>query len=273
MTQGTLFTCATAEAYRDCEVHGLIITARCDTAHEGKTQTFNYIPIVRLSDWLKRDFIVITSARDRPQLEASLSSALESAAFSPTILLTQEPRSILERLFNGDDKKIRAAKPKFEKGVKQWEVFQSLRIPLEVPLPTVTRHFRKTHETVIKECVNQRLAGYYFLSSVIPSEGDGEGYVALLREVHHMPTTLARKIAKGLPADDYKQLCESSGIDSSKLDFTLIDFAMPIGMIRSPELEHLMQAFALLFTRIGISEPDLSYIENLCMEHLGDKNE
>jgi hypothetical protein len=38
---------------------------------------------------------------------------------------------------------------------------------------------------------------------------------------------------------------------------------MPISCIRSPEIEHLMQQFTHLFGRIGIEDPDSTYIDAL----------
>ena len=51
LTQGTLFTCAAAEDYGGCNVHGLVITARCDVA-QNKAAVFNYLPVVSLDDWV-----------------------------------------------------------------------------------------------------------------------------------------------------------------------------------------------------------------------------
>jgi hypothetical protein len=93
--------------------------------------------------------------------------------------------------------------------------------------------------------------------------------VALLREVHHIPARLARRIAEGMDALDYKAFCEGDPAASGKLDFSSTDFAMPTGVVRSPELEHLMQTFAFLFIRIGVHDPEPSYIDDICKQHLG----
>lgn len=51
LTQGSVFCGADAEDYITEPVWGAIITARCDTAHE-KVPVLNYLPIVRVTDWL-----------------------------------------------------------------------------------------------------------------------------------------------------------------------------------------------------------------------------
>jgi hypothetical protein len=44
---------------------------------------------------------------------------------------------------------------------------------------------------------------------------------------------------------------------------SLDDLAMPISIVTSPNIEHFMQSFALLFSRIGIDAPDPSYVAQL----------
>jgi hypothetical protein len=102
LTQGALFTCAKAEGYTGCEVHGLIITARCDAEHD-KVPVHNYIPVVRFADWLSRDFVRIACGRDTAQLEANFATTLKSVSMSASILLTQSPRSILAKLFDNKE--------------------------------------------------------------------------------------------------------------------------------------------------------------------------
>ena len=55
LTQGSIFSAASAENYKKVPVWGICITARCDVAHETKTSVFNYVPIVRYEDWLLVD--------------------------------------------------------------------------------------------------------------------------------------------------------------------------------------------------------------------------
>jgi hypothetical protein len=38
---------------------------------------------------------------------------------------------------------------------------------------------------------------------------------------------------------------------------------MPLGLLRSPNLEHLMQSFALFFGRIGIADIPPKYVAQL----------
>ena len=74
MTQGTIFSGAVAEDYNGCETFGLVITARCDVAND-KAETYNYLPVVRLNDWIHRDGRLILGERLQKEAEAGLRSS------------------------------------------------------------------------------------------------------------------------------------------------------------------------------------------------------
>lgn len=53
LTQGSIINNCIADNYAEgLDVYGLIITPRCDLAHEGKVNTVHYLPIVDFDDWL-----------------------------------------------------------------------------------------------------------------------------------------------------------------------------------------------------------------------------
>jgi hypothetical protein len=98
MTQGTIFACAVAGDYLGCYVHGLVITARCDLAHD-EAQVVSYLPVVRLEDWLHRDGRLLLAQRASADAMGAMKSALRQAKLSEAVLETEEPRKILEVLF------------------------------------------------------------------------------------------------------------------------------------------------------------------------------
>ena|ERR1035437_6615957 len=105
LTQGTIFTCAVAEDYAGCETYGLIITARCDIAHE-KARAYNYLPIVTLDDWLRRDGRIILAERLRSDAMEKMEKLLKHNSFAESILTTQTPRLILNTLFQVKESKV-----------------------------------------------------------------------------------------------------------------------------------------------------------------------
>lgn len=108
--------------------------------------------------------------------------------------------------------------------------------------------------TLLKELTQQRLSGYYFLPSVYDSEDD-LGYVVLLREVKHLSRSAAAAIAAGI---DRTEVSDRNG--SLDLDFGIESFAMPIGEISSPAIEHILQTFAQLFGRIGLDDLSTDFL-------------
>jgi len=85
LTQGTIFSCAVAEDYPGCEVHGMLITARCDVAQD-KVRTYNYLPVVTLNDWVHRDGRIALAERLAADALGGLRQSLKDAGFSPSIL-------------------------------------------------------------------------------------------------------------------------------------------------------------------------------------------
>jgi hypothetical protein len=119
MTQGTIFTCALAGDYVGCSTSGLILTARCDIAHE-KARVLNYIPVVSLDDWLHRDGRVILAQRLLAECVGGMRSTLKDGGFSPAILEAESPRAILETLF--PDNGGRKLRERFEKLCLRFEL-------------------------------------------------------------------------------------------------------------------------------------------------------
>src|SRR5687767_12791788 len=102
LTQGAIFSAALAEDYDQCAVWGLVITARCDIAND-KAPVWNYLPVVRLEDWLHRDGRSLLVERVHSDQRSKLKSLLRESGFSPSILDTEAPEHIVQRLFPSGD--------------------------------------------------------------------------------------------------------------------------------------------------------------------------
>ncbi|WP_147444241.1 MULTISPECIES: hypothetical protein [Corallococcus] len=267
--QGSIFSGALSEDYKGCDIHGLIITARCDLAHD-KTQIFNYLPIAKMQDWIDRDFKSIVCQRWMNEIEGNLRSTLNTAGHSPNILTTEPLASIIEKLFPADaaDKKTKTARDRLEKINSTILKLEKINKEnkLKPFLPPDDKSFASICRQALDDCIRQKLSGYYFLDSISP-DGDKHGYVALLREVRHLPRNLAIKIAAGIEKPEYELHCRHHPEAANKICFDSTDFAFPIGVLRSPEIEHLLQSFSLLFSRIGLTDPETTYIDKLKEHH------
>jgi hypothetical protein len=265
LTQGTIFSCATAEDYADCTTHGLIITARCDVAND-KVRPYNYVPVVSLSDWLHRDGRILLADRLMAEALGGLRNVLRESGFSTTILETETPRSVLSILFCNAHTGTKASKlrNRFSDLCDRYELAsQGLESePSDATCIRIAKVQPKLKDAVLAELVSQRLAGYYFLNRVEP-EQDDNGFVALLREVQAIPRSAAHAVANGLDPCLFADMCKVEPLLRGRLRIPHDGLAMPVGLVASPNLEHLMQSFALLFSRIGIADPDQSYVTGL----------
>ena len=262
LNQGSIFSCAKAERYPKCKVGGVVLTARCDLEQD-KYNVLNYAPVVSLADWLKIDGYELMVSRVATDLNSRIQSALKTVELPSSILNSQTPATILETCIRAHDadKRLKKAEARFIdlderiQHLARWrEGYSSVNIDLFDRCEPFAR-------TVVKELIHHKHAGYYFLPRIEAGSEDS-GFIALLREVNHLPRELARLIAIGMDASNSNLSSNPHWL--TYVDFTASDFAMPIGEIKSPEVEHLLQTFSHLFGRIGLPDPDKAKVEALC---------
>jgi len=256
-TQGTVFSCASAEDYPQTSVYGLVITARCDAVQD-KTPIFSYIPVVQLHEWMLCDGANIAMDRIRADCQGILRKALKDASLSDSLLDTKtvyevydshfKPREI-EKAWNTRCSKIRATMDTY---------VTTQRLRAESGLKEERRLHLLAHttmvDTVLKELTSNRLAGFYLLRDMPSLAGDEGNYVALLREIHHIPTSLTREIVGGLSKEAWAPRASES--PRCPRFFAADDLAAPVAKLKSPWIEHLMQGFTMLFARIGVVDND-----------------
>lgn len=263
LTQGSIFTCAIAEEYETCFTYGLVITARCDVEQD-KVRGYNYLPIISLKDWLAHDGKLILAERFMADIRGQMKNIVKESGFSGEILETEPPKRVLEVLFPEGDKKTKKLRERFGQLCDHHDLASrclksgpdhNLCVQVALIAP-------RLKDGLIKELVHQRLAGHYFLDRVEPG-GDDSGYVVLLREIRLMPKQIARLIAEGIDAKQFDALCDVEHRCRTSLHVGPDNFSMPVGVMASPFLEHLMQAFGTLFGRIGLPDPDPIYLYGL----------
>lgn len=261
-TQGTVFSCAYAEDYPDASVYGLVITARCDAAQD-KAPIFSYIPVVSLHDWMLCDGANLAMDRLRAECQGTLRRALKDASLSESLLETKTVSEIYDTHFRPreSDKawssrcvKIRATMDTYAR-TQQLRVAMTLREERRLLLMANTA----TVDVIVKELSGNRLAGFYLLREMPSLNGDQANHVALLREIHHIPTNLAREIVLGLS----KEAWTERGNDGTRCPRFIAtdDLATPVAKLKSPWIEHVMQNFTMLFARIGVVDNDFSTVK------------
>lgn len=262
LTQGTVFCGAKAGDYLSVPTWGVIITARCDTAQE-KTPLVNYLPLVRVEDWLERDGGTVILDRALSDLLNRFKALMTTRDFAASLLEVYSPSEITAEHFAlpptpGTSKKVekelREAQQAADLAAEIAQVKEALadRPDRALFVRQQLLGCRKWTEAVIKELFSHRLAGYYFIPDIgdLTDNSSALGYVVLLREIHHIPRPTVSRLVNGVAAD------ANGAVDLAGLCFKSFDFACPVTEIQSPWIEHLMQAFCSLFGRIGIVDLD-----------------
>lgn len=253
LTQGTVFNCAMAFRYPKKEVFGLTITARCDVAQE-KYRLLNYVPIVRLDDWLQVDGLEILLDQERKQQIGSIKSALIDADLSPNLVLSVPLSEVISVHFSaeGKDRKVTKIRERLEKIASELEAIETFRTNSRACLSWLTENRLKSIRQLVKDLFDHKVMGYYFLERLYPN-AEAEGFVCLLREGSTMPKEIAEELANGLSAERWSELA-NQGLQG-RFEFLDLDLAGPVTQLGSPTIEHVMQSYANLFGRIGIADP------------------
>lgn len=268
-TQGTVFTCGYAENYPGQIVHGIVITARCDAAQK-KVPIYSFIPVVSLRDWIFKDGAEITLKRVIDDAENTLENILEECNISLTVLRTASRDEIVEKLLRPMARSDRKIETKIRK-------FQNAQMLIDMAEAAVwdggkeaackaLKKVPKLLDKVIKDLSGNKIMGHYLLRGMETFVDDDGDYVALLREVHHIPYSVAQKILNGISAIEWPDDLAKQA--RCPVFLNKEDYCMPVAKLRSPWMEHLMQSWSLLFTRIGVEDIDAASVRR-CLSGIG----
>ena len=255
ITQGTVFSCARALRYENCNVNGLVITSRCDVAQR-KYPVLNYLPIVRLPDWLRRDGLDILKETENKRQSSDLFHFLHNNNISNSITSSISLDRIAEVHFpteKGTSTQKKVAR-NFRAHISLMKEFSN--ISGDSP-DNLYQWFCNSRPSEVKDLI-QRLSrhsvlGHYFFESLDPDTSCSQGFVCLLREVVTLPRPIAECLGRGISAEECLTLCGESY--ALGLSFDHDDLAMPVVEIGSPTIEHIIQSFSNLFGRIGVPDP------------------
>lgn len=245
LTQGSVFIKAYSESYPKAMNYGIIVTARCDISQK-KAKINTYLPVVPISSWMDFDFLEILNKRCRGQVENAFKSQFEAIGGSMLVFKTYGVEKIKSHFF---DPPLSAKQKRALDTLEKIELLDAVSFleSREVSAKKYLEKFPKESESILKELVSQNLSGYYFIDDVC---GDGP-HIVLLRETYH------------LSQEDALSLRVGCKINNLNINYEDGDFSYTIGVVRSPYLEHIMQKFSELFTRIGIDDPEPDAAKNL----------
>jgi hypothetical protein len=270
ITQGTIFSCAQASRYTNCEVHGVTITARCDVAQQ-KYPVLNFLPLVQLKDWLRRDGLDILYEQELNERAGKLKGMLRKENLSealPASISLDEISKVHFPLDEGTTAK-KASSKKFWEFLVECNEFDEVDRQDDPDLMFMwfaTNRASKVEE-IIRRLSRHAVLGHYFLETLSGEASGAQGYVCLLREVATLPKRVAEKLGKGLDSESYKEICGDSS-RSLGLVFEADNLAMPVVQIGSPTMEHILQSFGSLFGRIGVEDPVEDVISGIIVKSM-----
>lgn len=269
LRQGVLFSGAAADGYDGCAVAGLIITAHCDLAHD-KVPVVNFVPVVHAGDWLLRDYAALLSRRLRADSKASITDILKQANLSEALLETESIETVLAVIQEqgGLPAKVKERAKSLCEAVTLCDSVLQTDVIDEVTAGKLTAVNPKTHRRALSELMDESLGGYYFLPNVEP-DVEHIGFVALFRQVYHLPRRIAALIAGGATGEELATIMKDQPNLAARVATEHSTFAMPVGQVTSPFLEHLMQQFGLLYTRIGVTDLAPSFVTSFAEKAAG----
>lgn len=260
--QGTIFTCGQSDYYPNISALGLLITARCDTAQD-KAEVYNYIPIVPIEAWIEKDGLELVAKRALANEVGSIKRALADAGMASSIADFVDYDTILTELRVGTSKQDKAIAKRFEQAV---QAFRAARAILDRPSRTLKEALKfldtndGLYKSLIKELMTNTIAEFHYLERSDIGE-ETRGYVAIMREIGFISADLGKRIAVGLSAEDFSSMADVFLPGENHIRFSVEhDFAMPLSCVSSPFIEFIMQRFANLFSRIGVSDTPKSRI-------------
>ncbi|TDW69015.1 hypothetical protein EDF57_101909 [Novosphingobium sp. PhB55] len=254
--QGTIFTCALSDSYPNIAALGMLITARCDTAQD-KAEVYNYIPLVPVESWIAKDGLEIVAKRAAANEMGSMKKAIADAGMDDVIIELISFDEILRELKKGTSKPEKSIAARFEKALTSYNLAKHI-INQENRLLKSSLEYLSSNDgiykSVIKELINNGIAEFHYIQKSYSGE-ETRGYVALMREIRFISSSLGKKIAIGLDVNEFDAEKDSYAPGLNHVRFSKDqDFAMPLSCISSPLIELVMQRFANLFSRIGVED-------------------
>jgi hypothetical protein len=245
--QGSIFSCARAPSLPHCQSWGIVMTARCDLEHR-KNSAVNYLPIIRFQDYLTTDFVQTIARRSIKQNESDIHKALKQKEVTDGCLSTYPLRTIIDRETTSKQRQMLLDKLDFIEAARAIIIDSPPYAPKQVS--TILVNASKPANTLITELIKQQLPEHYFLEAVDTCGKPSEGYVILLRHMMTMPTNIMARVGAGIT----KEQADSIPNSANHLSFDHEPISMVLGVLRSPDMEHLAQHYASLFVRVGLED-------------------
>ena len=241
ITQGTIFNGAKSRRYPGfLSVCGIVISPRCDIEQK-KVPLYYYLPAIKMEDWMKVDFPPFYIAA----LEKEVKGGLKS-----TLIDCKESESILEKFTPAEvERIIRKHKPqlgtKVENKIEVWKAIENYK--QGGPLKDITdKDSSNVRKNIFDDLITHKNSSFYFLEN----EHEGGGFVLRMREISRVSPEILFKLANGIDGKLTEQELEENDLRQLEDE----EIYMPMYVVKSPFIEHIMQHFMQQFNKIGIED-------------------
>lgn len=247
ITQGSIFNGAKSREYPDSNsVYGLVISPRCDI-EQRKAPLYYYLPAIKMEDWMNVDFPPIYVNLLEAETKNALKGVLKDCNESETILYKLKAEEV-ERI-------IRKHKPqlntKVEERVKLLKALEQYREGGEF-CAIISQDTSGVRKSIINELITHKNPSFYFVENKL--EG---GFVLRMREISRLSPDMLFKLANGVEG----KLSQSEMKENDLRQLEDEELYMPLYVIKSPFMEHIMQHFMQQFNKIGIEDVSKGFIE------------
>ena len=262
LTQGLVFSGVRSLLYPDFACYGIVITARCDLA-QGKVKQIHYVTAVPINLWFMRDCFIIISEEIIKSCQKKIKNWMTEKELNPTVIEEVGPvncKTIIQTYEHNKTKRENILRE-----IEKWGLAKSAKEgnlsdeQIVEALNGIFSNYKKDKANLV---LKQQIHGFYFLPKLVES-GDSSGYIVNLRDVHSTKTEYLEMLLAGEIDFLHPSIAKDDQLKKVFLLENEGDFAADIGIIQSPQIEHLMQHFSQLYSRIGIEELSDNYKEEI----------
>lgn len=237
LTQGSIINHCLAKQYSG-QVWGLIITPRCDLAHDNKVSNVHYLPIVDFSDFMEEDGRDYLFRKWCDKRYRKFEKSCSKYQF-PIKGMKQEH---YEKMAN----------EKIENTSERNEFLQCLRN--YYACNSENEDFKKSIESskydLIKNLMEDKIPSYYLIEDWDSHKKKAK--VILLKELKRISYESAKMLGCGMEKGSVV-----SGYDELNLNIPDTDLYHVCAEVRSPFIEHIMQRFSYNFCRVGVDDRNI----------------
>lgn len=242
LTQGSIINNCLADNYSTkLDVYGLIITPRCDLAHEGKVNTVHYLPIVDFDDWLCCDGEEYLLNRWTINLKDKFEQLCQKHNVPSDLVESKLYVKIANEIFTDKSQRksfIEKVDSLFCSDKQRQKAFEDYY------------HKTDTQNALIKNLLNDKLPAYYLIDDWDAARAKPK--IILLRELKRISYETSQKISKGMNSTEIKR-----SYDELKHTSLHSELYQVCAEVDSPFIEHIMQRFSHNFCRIGVDDRDV----------------